>query len=152
MPKLARPGWWSRMTERARARMLAPTDHRSATAHHRQRLGAEGERVAAQFLTSAGYRVVERNVRFPVGEVDVIAWDGQTLCFVEVRSTSSEEWGGPLASVTERKRRRLIRAAQWYLQGLRELPPYTRFDVVAVRWDGSRQPTVEHIRGAFDGS
>ena len=116
----------------------------------RQRLGRRGEALAVAFLNSAGYRIERMNVRYPVGEIDIVAREGEVLCFVEVRSTSSGQWGGPLASVTEPKRRRLIRAAQWYLAGT-PLPPEIRFDVLAIEWEGDT-PRVELIRGAFDAS
>jgi len=95
--------------------------------------------------------VHQANVRFPVGEIDLVATEGPILCFVEVRSTSSLQWGGPLASITDRKRRRLIRAAHWYLARCRHRPEQMRFDVVAVSWQHVR-PTVELVRGAFDAS
>ena len=116
----------------------------------RQQLGQRGERLAKQFLVSQGYVIEEANVRFPVGEIDLIARDGQVLCFVEVRSAASEEWGGPLGSVGPRKQRRLIRAAQWYAQRLQRLPPEMRFDVVAIDWLPEGAPRIELIRGAFD--
>ena len=122
--------------------MSVPTD--------RQRLGQRGERLARQFLVSHGYVIEEANVRFPVGEIDLVAREGQALCFVEVRSTASDVWGGPLGSIGERKRRRLIRAAQWYLQRLRRLPPETRFDVVAINWLPDGTPSIELVRGAFE--
>ena len=115
----------------------------------RQQLGAHSEVLARRFLTLHGYTVDAVNVRFPVGELDVVAWDGQTLCFVEVRSTSSLEWGGPLGSISDRKRQRLIRAARWYLQRLRGLPEEIRFDVVAVDWSAPEAPRLELIRAAF---
>ena len=115
----------------------------------RQALGRRSEELARRHLAALGYVVEKTNARFPVGEIDIVARDGQTLCFVEVRSASSEAWGGPLASITDRKRRRLIRAAQWYLARLRALPEEIRFDVVAVTWTGG-VPAVELIRGAFD--
>ena len=123
-----------------------------AAADKRTSLGRSSEQLAVQLLTSAGYLIEERNVRYPVGEIDIVAREGQTLCFVEVRSTSSLRWGGPLASITAHKRRRLIQAARWYLSRCRALPPETRFDVVAISWDKVPQPTVELIRGAFDAS
>ena len=119
-------------------------------AERRRELGQRGERLALRFLTSSGYTIERTNVRFPVGEIDMIAWEGQTLCFIEVRSTSSSDWGGPLASITDRKRRRLIRAAQWYLARTRMLPQEIRFDVVAIEWGDP--PKVELLRGAFDAS
>ncbi len=116
----------------------------------RQWRGQRGERLAANFLSAHGYVVKEANVRFPVGEIDLIAFEHGVLCFVEVRSTSSTEWGGPFASITDRKRQRLIRAARWYLTRLRDLPPEIRFDVVGITWHDRGSSSIELIRGAFD--
>ena len=70
---------------------MTPQNHRSATETQRktarQQLGARSERLAERFLTSHGYRIEARNVRYPVGELDLVAWDGDTLCFIEVRAT-----------------------------------------------------------------
>ena len=118
----------------------------------RQELGERSEQLALRFLVSQGYAIEETNVRFPVGEIDTVAREGHTLCFVEVRATRSDDWGGPLASIGDRKRRRLIRAARWYLVRFRELPEEIRFDVVAMTWDGAGEPTPELVRGAFDAS
>ena len=117
----------------------------------RQRLGQRSERIAADYLRSHGYAILQTNVRFPVGEIDILAQEGETLCFVEVRATSSLAWGGPLATVTTPKQRRLIRAARWYLQQLDRLPRYCRFDVLAVSW-AEATPAIELIQGAFDAS
>lgn len=116
----------------------------------RQQLGAESEALARRYLILHGYTVEAMNVRFPVGELDVIAWDGHTLCFVEVRAASSLEWGGPLGSITDRKRQRVIRAARWYLRRLRGLPEEIRFDVVAVDWSFPDAPRLELLRAAFE--
>ena len=116
----------------------------------RQELGSRSEALARRFLTLHGYVIQEINVRFPVGEIDIIAWDGPALCFVEVRSASSNEWGGALESIGDRKRLHLIRAARWYLTRLRPLPEETRFDVVAVDWSGPDAPRIELIRRAFE--
>lgn len=118
----------------------------------RQKRGQDAERLAAAYLQANGFEVLEHNVRFPVGEIDLIAQEGHTLCFVEVRSTSSLKWGGPLASITEEKRRKVIRAARWYLRGRKLQPSEMRFDVVAIDWktDGSRNtPSIQLIRAAF---
>ncbi len=111
--------------------------------------GQRAEQLARQFLSAQGFVIEQANVRYPVGEIDLVAWDGQTLCFVEVRSTSSQRWGGPLASITDRKRRHLIQAARWHLQRLRQIPRDIRFDVVAVEWKAGDSPRVELVRGAF---
>ena len=115
----------------------------------RQQRGQRSEQLAVCFLRSAGYQIKETNVRFPVGEIDIVAREGNTLCFVEVRATSSSQWGGPLASIDARKRHRLLQAARWYLARLRQLPLEIRFDVVAITWDTPDRPSVELIQAAF---
>ena len=109
----------------------------------RGRQGRQAERLAEQELVRQGYEILERNVR------DLVAREAQTLCFVEVRSTSTPDRGGPFASVTDRKRRHLIRAARWYLQHEPLRLPETRFDVVGIEWHAQRPPTIEVLRGAF---
>ena len=115
----------------------------------KQRAGDAAEEAASVYLTQHGLRVIARNVRYPDGELDVIAADGPTLVFVEVRLRSSNTFGGAVASVDANKRRRVIRAAQHYLNahtrgGQRSLPP-CRFDVIAADSNG----VTEWIRGAF---
>jgi len=105
--------------------------------------------LARRFLIAQGYTIQDTNVRFPVGELDLVARQGTALCFIEVRSTSSAAWGGGLASVDARKRRRIIQAARWYLSR-RPLPPEIRFDVLAIEYRDGAEPTVELVRGAFD--
>ena len=122
---------------------------RSGEALRRSRLGRRGERLAAGFLRARGYAIESVNVRYPVGELDLVARDGSTLCFVEVRSTSGDRWGGPLASVDPGKQRRLLRAAQWYLHHRLE-PAGTVFDVVGIDWAASGAPSIQLIQGAFE--
>ena len=111
--------------------------------------GDRAERIACAYLSSQGYELIERNVRFPVGEIDLVAKAGSALCFVEVRSASSTAWGGAAASITRPKQRRIIRAARWYLQSCRLSYLDIRFDVVAIDWRDEAAPVVELIRGAF---
>ncbi|HEY3677060.1 MAG TPA: YraN family protein [Candidatus Tumulicola sp.] len=97
--------------------------------------GRAGEDAAVQFLASCGYRVLERNVRVPGGEIDAVCLDGSTLVIVEVRSRGGSAFGSSIASVDGRKRRTLRRSAEDYAQIVapgRSL----RFDVVAL--DGER--------------
>ena len=121
---------------------------RSETA--KQRLGRESERLAARFLTGQGYAVEAVNVRVPGGELDMVARDRGVLCFIEVRSRSSDAWGGPLASIDAGKQRRFIRAVRWYLARRGSPDVETRFDVVAITWRGLAAPAIELLRGAFD--
>jgi putative endonuclease len=118
----------------------------------RQRLGQESERFAARFLTGQGYAVEAVNVRVPGGELDLVARDGGVLCFIEVRSRSSDAYGGPLASIDAGKQRRFIRAVRWYLARRSQPDVETRFDVVAITWRGLDPPAIELIRGAFEAS
>ncbi|MBI3319840.1 MAG: YraN family protein [Candidatus Omnitrophica bacterium] len=116
----------------------------------RQRRGQVSERLARAYLRRQGYQIEATNVRFPIGELDLIALEGDTLCVIEVRSKASEAYGSALESITDRKRQHLIRAAQWYLQ--RRRPSWTgavRFDVLAIHHESRRQPTMQLIRGAF---
>jgi putative endonuclease len=109
-----------------------------------QAAGGAGEELAEAFLARHGLAIVTRNYRTKAGEIDLIARDGATLVFVEVRLRSPDRFGGARASVTPRKQRRIVAAARQYLMGLRPTPP-CRFDVVAL--DGA---DPEWIRGAFD--
>ncbi len=115
--------------------------------------GRRAEALACRYLQAQRYEILERNVRYPVGEIDIVAQEGSTLCFVEVRSTASQQWGGPLASITDRKRRHLINAARWYLHEAPAQATELRFDVVAIDWHAQGH-SLELIRGAFtaDGS
>ena len=109
--------------------------------------GMRAEDFAAEALTQIGYRIVERNIRTLGAELDIVAWEGETLCIVEVRYTESEEFGGPFATVSEDKKRRLTRGALAYVQTLAR-EPVVRFDVVGVI-GGAEAMRCELIRGAF---
>jgi len=109
-----------------------------------QELGRRAEKAAERELRRRGYTIVARNVRTAGGEIDLVALDGRTVCFVEVRSRSSEEVGSPLESVGLKKRRQLTKLARSFLRqhGLERAA--ARFDVVAVEAaaDGRLQVTV----------
>lgn len=93
--------------------------------------GEAAEDHALRWLQARGLDLVERNFRCKAGEIDLILREGQTLVFVEVRQRADRRFGGAAASVTPAKQRRLLLAAQFYLQRLRTSPP-CRFDVVAI--------------------
>ena len=94
--------------------------------------GAKGEDLAVAVLRRHGYRILERNFRTPVGEIDVVAEEGETLCFVEVKWRRGRETGHPAEAVTGEKQRRIARAAEWYLARRRVASRPCRFDVVAI--------------------
>ena len=94
-------------------------------------VGRLGEDAASAFLLAEGYRIEERNAYRARGEIDIVAFDGPTLCFIEVRARSDDAFGGALASIGAAKRRHLVRAASVLLQRYQD-PPRARFDVVVV--------------------
>lgn len=98
-------------------------------------LGARGEDRASRALRARGYRVVERNFRCTQGELDAVAFDGDTLVFVEVRSRADDRHGGGLAAVGHAKQRRVARVAAAYLSIRRPRFDRCRFDVVAITGD-----------------
>ena len=93
--------------------------------------GAHAEALAAAFLVAHGLTIVERNFRRRCGELDLIARDGETLVFVEVRLRTRSDFGGAAASITAKKRARIAAAAGLYLARLRRPPP-CRFDAVLL--------------------
>ena len=123
---------------------------REGQADVRRKRGRHGEQMAREWLEREGFVIEASNVRFRVGEIDLVAREGTTLCFIEVRARTSFAYGGALASIDDRKRRRLVRAAQVYLNGRGVQPESARFDVVAIDRHGDGPPMVELVRGAFD--
>ena len=113
-------------------------------------LGRAGEDLAAQFLGNVGLTVLERNWRCAGGEIDIVALDGDVLVVCEVKTRSSDRYGGPLQAVSEQKLARLRRlAARWMNERaprVLDAPPRgIRIDLLAV-WAGPA-PTLEHLRG-----
>lgn len=111
-----------------------------------RRRGEEAEELAARFLASRGLAIVARNYRSRFGEVDLVARDGDTLVFVEVRARSWSAYGGAAGSVDARKQRRIAAAARLYLSHLHAEPP-CRFDVITLQ---GPHGSPAWIRGAFD--
>ncbi len=117
---------------------------------HRQALGRYGEELAVKHIRQAGLTVLECNYRCPLGEMDIIAREGETIIFIEVRtrSTGSRGWGEE--SITAKKRERLYRIATHYLKyrNYKEWPSL-RFDLIAIRCQNQegKQPDIIWIRG-----
>lgn len=108
--------------------------------------GEQAEALAADFLRGEGLRITTRNYRSRYGEIDLIAREGTTVVFVEVRSRASEAYGGAAASITAAKRGKLLKTARHYLAGITPLPP-CRFDAVLVTGE---PPRIEWIRNAIE--
>jgi putative endonuclease len=115
----------------------------------KQVLGKEGEKVAERYLQKKGYKLIARNYRCPVGELDLVALDRRVIVFVEVKTRTGHGFGTPLEAVEFRKQRKMIKAAQYFLstKGLHQRE--ARFDVVGISW-AQREPVVEHIENAFE--
>lgn len=109
------------------------------------RRGVEFEALAAAFLKNRGLQVLTQNYQCRLGEIDIVACEGATTVFVEVRRRTSAAFGGAAASITAKKRTRLLRAARHYLSRLRATPQ-CRFDALLIEGE---PPRIEWIRNAF---
>ena len=114
-------------------------------------LGARGEKAAERFLLKRGWIVIERGFTARGGEIDLIAVDGQTIVFVEVKTRSSDRKGHPSEAVTHEKQQHLTRAAYSYLAKNQLVNCSFRLDVIAIIWpDPSQTPLIEHFENAFE--
>ena len=113
-------------------------------------LGDRGERAAAKYLKQQGYRILARQSRSRIGEIDLIALDGETVVFVEVKTRTTQAAGHPTEAITFAKRRQLTRAALGWLKRNKLLEARSRFDVVAITWRPGDSPLIEHIQNAFE--
>ncbi|MFH5229670.1 YraN family protein [Antrihabitans spumae] len=112
-------------------------------------LGAQGEDLAAEFLTAAGMTIVDRNWRTRYGEIDLIVRSDDVLVFVEVKTRTGRRMGVPAEAVTLTKQRRIRRlAAVWLAE---QSGPWTpvRFDVVSVLIESGAEPVIEHLEAVF---
>jgi putative endonuclease len=116
----------------------------------RQQLGLDGEQCAVETLIALGYVILARRYRTRFGELDIVARDGTTLVFVEVKARRGVAFGQPEDAVHWRKRQRLARLAEAFLAEARLLDVPCRFDVVAIVWHDGRAPDVQVFRHAFD--
>lgn len=110
--------------------------------------GRVGEDDAVRWLEGRGYRVVERNARTPAGEIDLVARDGDTLCFVEIKARSDDGYGPAIEAVGRRKQRRLVRVARLWLADHPTDAP-CRFDVLGLDGDGEGGWEYTLVRDAF---
>ncbi len=108
--------------------------------------GDEKERLAEDFLTAKGMRLITRNFYCKSGEIDLIMQDADYLVFIEVRYRENKEFGGALASITASKQNKLRRCAEYYLlKHFGSTPPPCRFDAVGIEGDND----IEWVNNAF---
>lgn len=113
-------------------------------------LGERGESIATAYLKGLRFTIVERNFRCKGGEVDIVARDGRTFVFVEVKTRRTLSFGPPQSSVTPFKQRQISKAALTWLAKNRLHEASARFDVIAILLREHAVPEIEHIRNAFE--
>lgn len=118
------------------------------TRHHK---GRASEEVAARYLEGQGLKILDRNFRCQLGEIDLVARDGGTIVFVEVKSRYGTGYGLPQESVNRTKQKRLTMLAQWYLKTQKLDTRKARFDVLGIIWN-DQDPQVTWITNAFEAS
>lgn len=116
----------------------------------RRWFGSRSERAAARFLKGLGYRILARNYLCKVGEIDLIARDGDVVVFVEVRSTEGTDPVRTAASVDRAKQARISKTALYFLHSKRLQDRPARFDVLIVRWTPGGEPVLDHFPHAFE--
>jgi putative endonuclease len=113
-------------------------------------VGQQGESLACQYLTRQGYRVIARNYRTKLGEIDIVAEAQGTLVFVEVKTRRGHQCGHPFEAVTVAKSRQISKVALEYLAETGREGQEARFDVVAISFAGEAEPVIELVKNAFD--
>ncbi len=115
----------------------------------RDALGDRGENVAARYLRNNGYNIIVRNFSCELGEIDIVARQGKTLVFVEVKTRTYDD-PTPEEQVNNNKQHQITKAAKFYLTRYGTPQPPARFDVVAIVWPTGREPQIRHTENAFD--
>ncbi|HUV50947.1 MAG TPA: YraN family protein [Anaerolineae bacterium] len=125
-----------------------------------QKFGEKGESVAVDCLKKQGYRIIELNYRTKLGEIDIIAKQGETLVFIEVKARKSSRFGRPELAVTPKKQRKISMVALYYLKSTKQSNTKARFDVVAINSTNSTEatkaikakerPNIKIIKNAFE--
>ena len=118
--------------------------------HANAGLGSRGEALAVAFLQRSGLEIIAQNFRCKGGEVDIVAKDGDTIVFVEVKTRSNLAYGAPQLAVTPFKQRQISKAALTWLAANRRHDAPARFDVIAIVVESRYCHQLEHIRNAFD--
>lgn len=113
-------------------------------------IGNEGETLAVHYLKKQGYTIIARNFTTRLGEIDIIAKDGGTIVFVEVKMRTNNAFGAPFESINAAKKKKLTNAASLYLKSLKGETP-ARFDIISIIRHPSGSNEIHHIKDAFEG-
>ena len=116
---------------------------------YNKELGQIGENIAKNYLKQQGYRIIKTNFSNKIGEIDIIAKDGDYICFIEVKTRVNENYGTPSMAVTPDKQRHIALTATSYLKKKSLLDAYCRFDVAEVMFDDNDNFTINYIEDAF---
>jgi putative endonuclease len=112
-------------------------------------LGDRGENRAARYLRNLGYKIIMRNFRCELGEIDIIARDAKTLVFVEVKTRAYDD-PSPEEQVNEFKQHQITKSAKLYMSRYGIPQPAARIDVVAIVWPNGSDPIIRHTKNAFE--
>lgn len=116
----------------------------------KKEIGEYGEGLAIRFLKRNGYRILEKNYRFPMGEIDIIASDKDTLVFIEVKTKKFDPYIPPEISVNRKKQEKIIKGALCYIKDKEKDFDRYRFDVVAINlFDNGKEREIKLFRDAF---
>lgn len=140
--------WSSDPLERCRW-IKFPSKRQSRSEKPKDQLARAGEEAAAHYLSSKGYTVLHRNIRFPEGELDFVAKSGGILIFIEVKTRKTEQFGQPYHSVSEKKQRRQVAMASRFISICRLQKIPVQFDIVSVILPPGQSPKIEHFENAF---
>ena len=124
--------------------MLSPNK-----APFRYSLGTRGETAAWSYLQKHGVRILDKNYRCKIGEIDIVAEKDGRIVFIEVKTRTSGRFGLPEESVHPRKQQKLIRLAEWYLKEKKQIDAKAGFAVLAVDWKPGESPQIRFIENAF---
>ncbi len=115
----------------------------------RKRFGATGEDVAVEYLCGKGYRILQRNYQLAFGEIDVVAYRDDCVCFIEVKTRENKLYGDPFEAVDEHKQKTIRKMAECYL-AFKNLEDHdVRFDVISVIRTANERFVIDHLEDAF---
>jgi putative endonuclease len=113
-------------------------------------LGTRGEIAAAEYLRNKKFKILQKNYRCGMGEIDLIAEKGGRIHFIEIKTRSGHGFGAPEEAVDRKKQAKVVKLAEWYLQTMKLRDPRVSLDVLGVTWKENGEPVFRFIEGAFE--
>ncbi len=115
---------------------------------NKRQKGKEGELIAADYLRKKGFKIIETNFTCRIGEIDIIAKKGDTVCFIEVKLRKSKSFGSPFEAIDWRKREKIFKTAQYYCLVNKIIDKQLRFDAIGINLSEG-VPEIEHLENIF---